>query len=80
MRVGDVVEFKQLMVRHSAVFGADATHSLIARLQQNVLRTAIRKISITYSRITMQDIANKIQMNDKAEAQRIVEKVLLINK
>ncbi len=48
VRVGDVVAFKAVLAAHEASFRADLTLPLIARLHQNVIKTGLRKISLTY--------------------------------
>lgn len=47
VRVGDVVAFKGVLAAHEATFRADLTLPLIARLHQNVIKTGLRKISLT---------------------------------
>ena len=45
--MGDVVAFKGVLAAHEATFRADLTLPLIARLHQNVIKTGLRKISLT---------------------------------
>ena len=43
-------------------FRADRTHTLVIRLGQNVVKTGLRKISVSYSRITFADIGTKLHL------------------
>lgn len=63
MRLGNITEFNNVLKEHSELFKSDETLTLIVRLRQNVIKTAIRQISLTYSRIFIKDIASKLQVN-----------------
>lgn len=54
VRSGDVTAFNAVAAEHENVFQADCTHNLINRLRYNVLRAGLRKISVAYSRISLQ--------------------------
>jgi hypothetical protein len=54
VRSGDVNEFKTVADQHAATFTADRTQNLINRLRYNVIRAGLRRISIAYSRISLQ--------------------------
>lgn len=62
VRLGDIALFNKVLEKYSDVFEEDETLTLIVRLRQNVIRTAIRQISLAYSRITIKDIAKKLQV------------------
>lgn len=62
VRLGDIALFNKVLEKFSVAFEADETLTLIVRLRQNVIRTAIRQISLAYSRIPIKDIANKLQV------------------
>lgn len=54
VRSGDVTAFNSVAHKNADVFLLDQTHNLINRLRYNVLRAGLRRISIAYSRISIQ--------------------------
>ncbi|KAI6182022.1 Proteasome component region PCI and 26S proteasome regulatory subunit domain containing protein [Aphelenchoides fujianensis] len=54
VRLGDIALFNKVLEKFSGTFETDETLTLIVRLRQNVIRTAIRQISLAYSRIPHQ--------------------------
>ena len=61
VRLGDVDGFKRTKEEFETVFKEDKTITLVERIHQSVIRTAIRQISLTYSRIFITDVAAKLQ-------------------
>ena len=62
----------------SAVFAADKTHNLIVRLRHNVIRTGLRRINVSYSKIALGDVAKKLRLDTPTpaeDAECIVAKV-----
>ncbi|VDP23856.1 unnamed protein product [Heligmosomoides polygyrus] len=57
-------------------FEKDETLTLIVRLRQNVIKTAVKQISLAYSRITIQDIAKKLGMSNEVETEYMVAKAI----
>ncbi|KAI1697252.1 PCI domain-containing protein [Ditylenchus destructor] len=76
VRFGNIVEFNKVLQDFSETFTKDHTSTLIVRLRQNVIKTAIRQISMTYSRIYIRDIAKKLQLGSTTEAEYVVEKAI----
>lgn len=79
VRIGDLELFKKVADKFSATFSADGTHNLIVRLRHNVIRTGLRNISISYSRISLSDVAKKLRLdspNPVADAESIVAKAI----
>jgi len=62
VRNGDVVQFAKVVELHKAVFQKDKNYTLVQRLGHNVLKTGLRKISVSYSRINLRDVADKLQL------------------
>lgn len=54
VRSGDVTAFNTVAIQNADIFLSDQTHNLINRLRYNVLRAGLRRISIAYSRISLQ--------------------------
>merc|ERR1712088_150268 len=57
-------------------FEADKTFTLILRLHHNVIKTAIRRISLAYSRISLDDVAKKLRLDSPADAEYIIAKAI----
>ncbi|KAK9740050.1 hypothetical protein RND81_03G007500 [Saponaria officinalis] len=79
VRIGDLGLFKNVTVKFSSTFDKDRTHNLIIRLRHNVIRTGLRNISISYSRISLADVATKLRLdtpNPIADAESIVAKAI----
>jgi len=76
IRGGDVGEFEKILEKHGAAFTADGTHSFVVRLRNNVLKTGLRRISISYSRIAFKDIAAKLRLDSARDAEFVCAKAI----
>ncbi|BGO94072.1 hypothetical protein NBRC10512_003705 [Rhodotorula toruloides] len=76
VRVGDIQAFNTALSQHTAVFTADRTLSLVHRLRHNVIKTALRTISLAYSRISLRDISTKLALDSEEDAEYIVAKAI----
>jgi hypothetical protein len=75
VRNGDLARFNEVLVQCGDKFQADGTYTLIVRLHHNVIKTAIRKISLSYSRISLEDVTAKLQLDSPEDAECILAKV-----
>jgi len=75
VRVGDLPAFLRAMQEYSAQFQKDKTYTLILRLRHNVIKTGIRMVSLSYSRIPLKDICTKLHLDTEEDAEFIVAKV-----
>jgi len=76
VKTGDVGRFDEVVKKFASQFQADFTYSLIIRLHHNVVKTAVRTISLAYSRITFADIAAKLLLDSPEDAEFIVAKAI----
>lgn len=79
VRIGDLELFRNVASKFAGTFGTDQTHNLIVRLRHNVIRTGLRNISISYSRISLAGVAEKLRLvsgNPIADAESIVAKAI----
>jgi len=79
VRIGDLDLFMNVAEKFGTTFNRDGTHNLIVRLRHNVIRTGLRNISISYSRISLADVAKKLRLNSAnpvADAESIVAKAI----
>ncbi|KAJ4963151.1 hypothetical protein NE237_023090 [Protea cynaroides] len=79
VRIGDLELFRAVAEKFTGTFSSDRTQNLIVRLRHNVIRTGLRNISISYSRISLADVAKKLRLdsaNPVADAESIVSKAI----
>jgi len=69
-------EFQATLAKHISQFGADRTYTLIVRLRQNVIKTGIRRLSLSYSRVLLRDICLKLHLDSEEDAEYIVGKAI----
>lgn len=76
VRTGSLSQFQSTLSKHTAQFEADKTYTLIVRLRQNVIKTGIRRLSLSYSRISLRDICVKLHLDSEEDAEYIVGKAI----
>merc|ERR1711879_598934 len=72
VRVGDLSAFHEVVKTFGDVFRADKTYTLIQRLRHNVIKTGLRKINVSYSRIRLTDVCDKLRLDNVEDAEVIV--------
>jgi 26S proteasome regulatory subunit N3 len=63
MHIGNLVLFCLIVHKNVSVFYVDKTHNLIVRLRHNVIRTCFRNINISYSHVSLRDVASKLYLD-----------------
>ncbi|KAI9758251.1 MAG: hypothetical protein M4579_003110 [Chaenotheca gracillima] len=76
VRVGDLEGFSKIVQAHHETFRRDSTYTLILRLRQNVIKTGIRMMSLSYSRISLRDICVRLGLGSEESAEYIVAKAI----
>ena len=76
VRVGNLEDFETVIKDHEECFKRDGTYTLILRLRQNVIKTGIRMMSLSYSRISLRDICIRLHLNSEESAEYIVAKAI----
>jgi 26S proteasome regulatory subunit N3 len=76
VRAGEMQGFLRIVNENSPVFHRDGTYTLILRLRQNVIRTGIRRLSLSYSRISLRDICIRLGLESEESAEYIVAKAI----
>ena len=76
VRVGLLGEFEAAIKKHNDTFRRDGTYTLILRLRQNVIKTGIRMMSLSYSRISLRDICIRLKLESEESAEYIVAKAI----
>ncbi|KAL2135166.1 hypothetical protein VTI74DRAFT_9483 [Chaetomium olivicolor] len=76
VRVGNLEDFEAIIADHADTFRRDGTYTLILRLRQNVIKTGIRMMSLSYSRISLRDICIRLHLGSEESAEYIVAKAI----
>ncbi|CAB4062060.1 PSMD3 [Lepeophtheirus salmonis] len=76
VRSGDIKRFQDVLDNHTKLFQSDHTFTLILRLRNNVIRTAVRSISLAYSRISLEDVAQKLRLGSAVDAESVIAKAI----
>ncbi|KAK3710915.1 26S proteasome non-ATPase regulatory subunit [Vermiconidia calcicola] len=76
VRVGDLQAFLRCVEKNDAQFRKDGTYTLILRLRQNVIKTGVRMLSLSYSRISLRDICTRLHISSEESAEYITAKAI----
>jgi 26S proteasome regulatory subunit N3 len=76
VRTGNLALFQQTLQSHIKTFESDRTYTLILRLRHNVIKTGMRKISLSYRRISLADMCAKLGLDSEEEAEFIAAKAV----
>lgn len=76
VRHGDIHKFSQVMNNYQKLFQQDGVYFLIRRIHHNVIKTALRIINISYSRISIRDIGRKIGVDSILDVEGIIAKAI----
>ncbi|ODV91167.1 hypothetical protein CANCADRAFT_31900 [Tortispora caseinolytica NRRL Y-17796] len=76
VRVGDLEMFSKTVQAHKPTLIRDGTYTLILRLRQNVIKTGIRTMSLTYSKISLRDICIGLKLDNEASAEYMVARAI----
>lgn len=76
VKSGDMDTFKKVQTKYEKIFVADQNFNLITRLKHTVLKFGLKKLNISYSKISMTDIQNKLKLDTIGETEQIVAKAI----
>lgn len=76
VRLGNLQQFQKALDANRAKFASDHTLMLIVRLRHNVIKTGLRTISLSYSKIRLEDVAAKLALDSREDAEFIVAKAI----
>ncbi|KXT13061.1 hypothetical protein AC579_3468 [Pseudocercospora musae] len=76
VRVGDLQAFLKCVSLNEAQYRQDGTYTLILRLRQNVIKTGVRMLSLSYSRISLRDICTRLGVDSEESAEYITAKAI----
>merc|ERR1711972_750676 len=69
--------FKEQTQKHEALFKKDKTLTLINRLRYNVIKTGLRDINLSYSRISLEDVRAKLGLESAQDPAGVVAKAVV---
>ena len=76
VRTGNLQRFNEVLENFGEKFQSDHTYTLIIRLRHNVIKTGVRMINLSYSRIYLKDVANKLMLDNSEDAEYIAAKAI----
>ncbi|EER04395.1 26s proteasome regulatory subunit s3, putative, partial [Perkinsus marinus ATCC 50983] len=76
VRKGSVNEFESIVEAHCSELRKDGTLSLIGRLHHNVIKAGLRGINLSYSKVPMEEVMQKLGLNSREEAAGVVSKAI----
>ena len=76
VNAGDMENFKKVLNDYQHVFVADKNFSLVQRLKHTVIKFGLKKLNISYSKISIKDIATKLSLETPEETEQIVAKAI----
>eukprot|EP00485_Elphidium_margaritaceum_P007797 CAMPEP_0202709240 /NCGR_PEP_ID=MMETSP1385-20130828/21361_1 /ASSEMBLY_ACC=CAM_ASM_000861 /TAXON_ID=933848 /ORGANISM="Elphidium margaritaceum" /LENGTH=645 /DNA_ID=CAMNT_0049368437 /DNA_START=151 /DNA_END=2088 /DNA_ORIENTATION=- len=76
VREGDLNRYQQCLTKFAALFAQCGVSKILLRLRHNVIKTGLRKLNKSYSRISLHDIADKLRLSSAENAYFIVCKAI----
>lgn len=76
VKKGNLVGFKDATIKYKESFFQDKNYNLIQRLRLIVIKVGLRKINLSYSRISIKDITEKLNLGSEKEAELIIMKAI----
>jgi 26S proteasome regulatory subunit N3 len=76
VRRGDLSVFSHAVSEHAKRLQEDETYTLISRLAHQVVKAGLRKLHISYSRISLQDVADRLGLPSATSAEFVVAKAV----
>lgn len=65
---GDLNAYRTVVEKAGGQFAYDGLHRIVDRLHNTVIRIALVKMAKSYSRISMEEIASMLQLDNAEEA------------
>ena len=76
VKQGDMEKFNAVVAQFQKMFAADRVLSLVHRLKHTVIKFGLKKINISYSKISLADISAKLSLESVEETEQIVAKAI----
>ena len=76
VRLGDLAVFEQAVTEHSGRLQLDGTRTLISRLAHQVVKAGLRRLHVSYSRLSLRDVADRLGLPSARSAEYVVAKAV----
>jgi 26S proteasome regulatory subunit N3 len=76
VRFGDLAVFTKVVSDHTSRLRKDGTYTLISRLAHQVVKAGLRKLHVSYSRLSLQDVADRLGLPSAKSAEYVVAKAV----
>lgn len=76
VRRGDLAVFTTVVSEQSSRLQQDETYTLISRLAHQVVKAGLRKLHVSYSRLSLQDVADRLGLPSAMSAEFVVSKAV----
>ena len=76
VRQGNLDEFKKTVSAFAPQFKSDGTFNIVQRVREVVIKAGLRKINVSYSRILIKDITEKLKLENEQETEYILAKAI----
>jgi len=76
VRRGDLAVFQETVSLYQNQLQQDGTYTLISRLAHSVVKAGLRQLNVSYSRISLQDVANRLGLSSATSAEFVVAKAI----
>jgi 26S proteasome regulatory subunit N3 len=76
VRRGDLAIFNKVVSEHAARLRQDDTYTLISRLAHQVVKAGLRKLHVSYSRLSLKDVTDRLSLPSDTSAEFVVAKAV----
>lgn len=76
VRRGDLAVFHTTVSTHAERLRVDGTYTLISRLAHSVVKAGLRRLKTSYSRISLEDVAQRLGLPSATSAEFVVAKAV----
>merc|ERR1712137_983164 len=76
VRRGDLAVCTKVVSEQASQLRQDETYTLISRLAHQVVKAGLRKLHISYSRLSLQDVADRLGLQSATSAEFVVAKAV----
>lgn len=76
VRQGDLAVFSKVVAENAERYKMDQTYTLISRLAHQVVKAGLRNLHLSYSRLSLQDVADRLGLPSAQSAELVVAKAV----
>jgi len=76
VRRGDLAVFNKVVSEQATRLQQDQTYTLISRLAHQVVKAGLRKLHLSYSRLSLHDVADRLGLPSATSAEFVVAKAV----